>query len=270
MTIIRNNIRMKRFYFLPLLLLFSLFSAAQSTGQIENSLTGMWRLTRTTELSIPDSLYSKLQSEEVQYMIFDGKKEAFIRFSTFNENQYYQGNFKLYHDKKSNASLIKLKSSFGSCGEKSIEIVSLTDTTLTIRSCRNPIDLIFVKEPLPKVKIEQVKTTLQGKWNHIETEHSCEIEDAVKGILNRHDHVKDLQFYQDSVHILFNGDQQPITAAYSLHYDARFDVLSLEIPTLSYAECLPLGLSFVEITKDRMVLKLCDCDFSQAVYKKHT
>jgi hypothetical protein len=259
---------MKRFFFLPVFLLFALLSKGQSTGQIEDSILGTWHLMGTTELSIPDSLYPKLQSEGVLYMIFDERKEAFIKFSSSGENQYYNGNYKVHYDKKSNSKRIKLKGPFCSCEEQYIEIVSITDTTLTVRSCRNPIDLIFVKSPLPKAKIEQVKTNLQGKWNHAKTEHSCDIEDSIKEISNRYENVISLQFYQDSVHILFNNQQKPITSEYYIHYDTRFDLLSLVIPLLSQKRCDPVGLSFVELTKSRMVLMLCDCDFSQVIYQK--
>ena len=260
---------MTKFFLFPFLL-FPLFSMTQSISQIELALLGTWHIEHTTEGSIPDSLYSQLKSEHVLFMVFDEKEEAFIKFSVLREREdyrdTYQGNYQVYRDKKSNAFRIKLKGPFAGCEQRYIEIVSISDTTLTIRSCINPIDLVFVKSPLPKDQIAQAKTILQGKWNHVKTEHSCTIDDSVKRISRRYDHVKSFQFYQDSVLILFNNNQQAISSGYSIRHDLRFDLLSLEIPILSSHRCD--AQSFVELTKDRMILLLCDCDFSRVIYEK--
>lgn len=260
---------MTKFFLLPFLL-FPLSSVAQSISQIEHAILGTWHLKQTTEDSLPDSLYSQLKSEHVLFMVFDEKEEAFLKFSFLREtedhNDTYKGKYQVYHDKKSNAIRIKLKGSFGSCEQRYVEIVSISDTTLTIRSCINPIDLVFVKSPLPKDQIAQAKTTLRGKWNHVKTEHSCAIEDSVKIISNRYDHIASLQFYQDSVRILFSNNQEAISSEYYIRHNLRFDVLSLEIPILSSHRCA--APSFVGLTKDRMILFLCDCDFSQVIYEK--
>ncbi|MDF3027208.1 MAG: hypothetical protein K0S23_1515 [Fluviicola sp.] len=260
---------MTKFFLFPFLLL-PLFSVAQGISQIEQALHGTWHLQHTTEGSIPDSLYSQLKSEGVQFMVFDEEEEAFIKFSFLRETEdysdTYKGNYRVYRDQKSHAIRIKLKGPFAGCEQRYIEIVSISDTTLTIRSCINPIDLVFVKSPLPKDQIVQTKATLQGKWNHVKTEHSCTIEDSVKRISNRYDHVESLQFYQDSVRILFSKNQQVISSEYYIHHDLRFDLLSLEIPILSSHKCD--APSFVELTNDRMVLFLCDCDFSRVIYEK--
>jgi hypothetical protein len=261
---------MTKLFLFPFLL-FPLFSIAQSISEIEHALLGTWHLQHTTAGSIPDSLYSQLKSECVRFMVFDESEEAFMKFSFSRETEdyysdTYKGNYRVYRDQKSHAIRIKLKKPFGSCEQRYIEVVSISDTTLTIRSCINPIDLIFVKSPLPKDQIVQAKTTLQGKWKPIKTEHSCTIEDSVKRISNRYDHVASLQFYKDSVRILFSNNQQVISTEYSIHHDLRFDLLSLEIPILSGHRCD--APSFVELTNDRMVLTLCDCDFSHVTYEK--
>lgn len=256
-------------FFLSTFFLFPLFSIAQSTSEMESSLLGMWYLSATTELSVPDSLYSKIRNEEVLYMVFDERNQAFIKSSSHLENKYYEGKYEVYRDKRSNTTRIKLKGSFGSCEERYMEIVSITDTTLTIRSCINPIDLIFVKSPLPKAQVEQVKTSLQGTWNQVKIEYSCTIEDSIKRISNRYDYVRTLQFYQDSVYILFSNNQQPITSGYAIHYDLYFDLLIIAIPALSHHGCDPkYAYSFRKLTPDRMALSLCNCDFSQVIFEK--
>lgn len=262
---------MARSFFLSIFFLSPLFSIAQSTSQMEASLLGTWHLSATTELSIPDSLYSKIRSEEVFYMVFDEGNEAFIKFSSSLENRYYEGKYEVYCDKKNHTTRIKLKGSFGNCEERYIEIVSITDTTLTIRSCINSIDLIFVKSPLPKAQVEQIKKALQGTWDQVRTDYSCTIEDSIKRVSNRYDYVKTLQFFQDSVYIQFRNNQQPISSKYRIHHNLYFDLLIIDILALSHHGCDPRNAqSFNKLTQNTMILSLCDCDFSQVIFEKQS
>lgn len=253
-------------YIVLLILLYPVFSIAQNTKELEKLLLGRWAISNAATIQqVPDSLYSSVQLEDIRYLYFGENNKAQISYDS-NRNDY-NGNYKVVFDKKSKSVRIQLKENYGSCAHSYIDVISVEDTTLVIRSCVNLINLVLIKAKPAENQIKEAKTKIQGKWKQVDLVHTCQIPDSIRDQFYRYDNVESLEFQRDSVIILFKSDPKPITAEYVINYNLRFDIVELDIPIFRGQITRLGGLPIKKLDK-HLVLPLVDCDYSQITFAR--
>lgn len=225
--------------------------SAKEIEDIERELIGLW--SGPSINYIPEHLRKdgyKYQQQELEYIIFrkNNKIELYIRsLSDDIVNLEWNGKYKLIPDKKKNTYQIKLNDKIIGLGNKFIELISISDTSLILKSTLNPTEAVFNKNPLPEDKVLTAKSILYGTFDFIfvannvdpnmetpypldfilskENELEMKINDTIDKIVT-------FRFEKDSVELLLNKNNTKLKLPYILKCQYFSDKCAAYIPQL--------------------------------------
>ncbi|WP_043023608.1 hypothetical protein [Fluviicola taffensis] len=232
-------------------------------SDIEEMLVGTWHVTQPLTEKENDL---NLKPEEVIYMIFEDNN-ANLRFSSFINNYFYDGPYRISYDRKSKDFKIIFKKAYGNCETKSVKIVSLTDSSLVIQSCINSVDIVFEKSPAPSERIRNVKNILIGSWEYSKTIMS----ESQLPVLP-FDNLVSCEFSEDSVILYLKKDNQTIVrkSNYIIYCDnLELTHYSIYTPNFTRESCDTFSLFYIlSIDRNIMISERCDNDHYKVIYER--